>query len=619
MDAVKPPAPETDEYGVTEYTLKCNQAGQICCKGMAQVESGGKVCEPGQNTPKQGFGARCGANQCRPEGHLWFSDCMSEANCASNRGTTDGGNEAGCVDGLKCCRMKKNRCHDEIKDPKKIYLCTGETECTSKGGTPKEKGAGCNVSGSYPQCCEFIDDLESPMPSAGEPLIGLGGSGVGSGRAAPGNRIPRKYRDINAFCFTELECAKESAPENWVKGQGCANKGNTPQGFCKAPAPEYQLQYPLAGVTTISGLKNFIGLIFNYGMGLLLIVSAMFFVYGGLRYLFSAVANDVQVAKTVMTDSLAGLVLGLAAYAILANVNFNTINLRSFDVYMINKLSFYDTIYCKDMKPSAGSAEMKFQDAGTPFAPLNLDITKGYTLSAKQTLCGKEYFIDGGDSLSVCTGSGCGNEGAEKGLCLNCASNPVNCRTSSEKEHACFDSHIGGNIIMAGYERATLDAGNRKMQAFVFCVNGTERTFSQVGDFDIKDKVVSKGIVSGLVSSYAIKFDMGKIKEFKNTCKGKSGLILEHHITTGLNGWWYYYVTKSCKFDYNSSELFNFTIASYVTIGGAFDAMSEDIRQGIFSDAWTLDEALNADGKPILCNVSMAIPKSFTEAVNRHQ
>ena len=531
---------------------------------------------------------------------------MSEADCASNRGTTDGGNKAGCTgDSLFCCRIKKNRCHDEITVPNKIYFCTGETECTAKGGTPKEKGAGCNVSGSYPQCCEFNDDTSVSMGiPVGEPLKGVSAAVEAAGGAVGSKRVPRKYQDINAFCFTETECANASALENWVKGQGCPNKGNTPQGFCKAPAPEYQLQYPLAGVTTISGLKNFIGLIFNYGMGLILIVAAMFFVYGGLRYLFSAVANDVQVAKTVMTDSLAGLVLGLAAYAILANVNFNTVNLRSFDVYMINQLSFYDTIYCADMKPAAGKTEVKFQEAGTPFAPVDLDIKKGYPLSAKDTQCGHEYFIDGGDSLSVCAGSGCG-----KGLCLNCSGGQVNCKSSSEKEHTCFDSHFGGNVVVGGCQSDQMaDWKNNKVEPVLFCDTGSKQEYVELSSVPIEGKKVDKGVVSGQMGGYALKIDMAKVKDFQGKCKGKSGFLLEYHfdtggiVKTGIGGAWYHYIDKKCKVD-PAGDFFSMRLLSgNLYSESAFGKMTPERRTAYFNSSWTLDEVLASEKKPVLCN-----------------
>ncbi|MHB8830795.1 MAG: pilin [Patescibacteria group bacterium] len=514
-------------------------AGTICCKGTVSGTAGGSaeeakgVCPAGQSYTKPGLGAvRCGANQCRVAGYLWFTDCLNESDCAANRGTTDGGNMAGCGEGTFCCRIKKNRCNDSETNPSKIYLCTSETECTSKGGKLTGGASGCNESGSYPKCCEFNDSNEpgkDTMLNAGEPLRGL--TAATGGKTSQISRVARKYQNINSFCFTEAECAKVSDPGSWVSGQGCPSKGNTPQGYCKAPVPQYSLQYPLGGVTTISGLKNFIGLIFNYGMSIIIIVAAVLFIYGGFRYLFSAIADDIQTAKTIMTDSAIGLALGLGAYAILANVNFNTINLRSFDVFMINKLSFYDVLYCSDVKPAAGKTEVKFQDAGSPFAPLELDITKGYPLSMKDTKCGEEYFIEGSDSLSVCSGSTCG-----AGLCLNCSGGTSNCRSSSEKEHVCFDADIGGNIVMEGNLKA------QDIEAQLFCLyksgGDTKALAKRIGKAKFEGKSQSAAMSSGWVGSYSIKYSDKKeaIAAFKKDCQDKGAGNFYMGLTARFSG-----------------------------------------------------------------------------------
>lgn len=611
--------PETDLVG-------CPKPGDVCCKGTAAGTAGGSaeekkgVCPAGQSHTKPGLGAvRCGAGQCRPEGFLWFTDCLSESDCAANRGTTDGGNMAGCGEGTFCCRMKKNRCNDAEINPNKIYLCTSATECTSKGGKLTGGASGCNEGGSYPKCCEFNDSNEpgkDAMLNAGELLQGL--TAATGGKSSQVSRVARKYQNINSFCFTEAECARASDPGNWVSGQGCPSKGNTPQGYCKAPVPQYSLQYPLGGVTTISGLKNFIALIFNYGMSIIIIVAAVLFIYGGFRYLFSAIANDIQTAKTIMTDSAIGLALGLGAYAILANVNFNTINLRAFDVFMINKLSFYDVLYCDDVKPPANKTEVKFQDAGTPFAPTELDITKGYPLSLKDTKCGEEYFIEGGDSLSICAAgaSSCGG----KGICLNCSGGTMNCRSSSEREHVCFDADIGGNLVMEGSMKA------EDIEAQLFCLyksgSDIKALTKRIGKASFEGKSKSAAMSSGWVGSFAIKFADKKdaIAAFKKDCQDKGA----GNVYLGLNARFSGDETAWEKFKRISVSLIpitgfgaggirsldetSFVIgkaacnknivtdnASVIYYKGSFDDLDEAIAQAVIRPVvyWSADEILN--------------------------
>ncbi len=587
-------------------------SGQVCCKGTATGTAGGSteekkgVCPAGQSYTKAGIsGSSCGTNQCRLQGYLYFTDCMTESSCAANRGTTDGGNMAGCGEGTICCRMKKNRCNDASTDPNKIFLCSSDTSCTAKGGKILGKGFGCQ-SPDYPTCCEFTDSIETPMLNAGEPLQGLGGAT--GGVTSPVSRVNRRYQNVNAFCYTEAECVQSSGTKAWVKGNGCPNKGNTPQGYCKAPPPVYELQYPLGGVKTIGDLANFIGLIFNYAMGIIIVVAAVIFVYGGLRYMFAAVSDDVQVGKTIMMDSVIGLLLGLGAYAIMANVNFNTVNLRPFDVFMVNRLAFYDSLYCADVKPAPGKSETKFQDAGTPFAPKELDITKGYTLSLKDTKCGQEYFIEGADSLSVCVGSTCGVGG-----CLNCASGSKDCRSDSEKEHVCVDANIAGNVIVAG------DAyDNEKMQAYLFCKNGNSMEFTKVGSYSMQNKAITKGLSTGVVSMYAIKLNLEEVKNFKNNCPAQSGLIIEHHLKKTLQSF-YYFQNKNCSFNLNKTEIFNPSMGSFPTIDGAFKELTVDKQELILKDAWTLDDVLKTRQSPIMCSITMDVgTSSFWKQPNAH-
>lgn len=500
--------------------------GFSCCKGTVTGTAGGSAeeskssCPTGQSYTKKGIGnIRCGENQCRPQGFLYFTDCLSESDCAGNRGTTDSGNLAGCGEGTFCCRMKKNRCNEESTDPNRIFLCTSDAGCTAKGGKVLGKGFGCNGQ-DYPTCCEFTDSIDTPMLNAGQSLRGLGGATGGSQTQV--NIRARKYQNINSFCFTEMECAQASGPKAWVKGNGCPNKGNTLQGYCKAPPPVYDLQYPIGGVKTIGDLSNFIGLIFNYAMGIIIIVAAVIFVYGGLRYMFAAVSNDVEVGKTIMLDSVIGLLLGLGAYTIMANVNFNTVNLRSFDVFMINKLSFYDTLYCNDVKPPSGKTEVMLQDAGSPLNPLDLDITKGYPVKVSDTQCGKEYFIEGGDSLSICSGNKCNS-----GACLNCAAGGKNCKTDSDKEHTCVDSDFGGNLVL----ESKLKAEDIKGVLFCSYKSGSEIKIDtkELGKADFEGAAKSVSLNSGWIGRYDIKYrdKVGDVEAFKSACASKgAGSVL---------------------------------------------------------------------------------------------
>ncbi len=596
-------------------------------------------CDPGYAYPKAspGLGSGvCATNRCMPNGHLNVAVCVSETVCAGMRGSpiknSSGELEGWGCDTSKdvCCVAKKNRCNDSSTDMNKVYVCATESQCTTgAGGTIYSGGpSGCNTAGSYPVCCELKDSVADPQPSVGEPFIPLPAGTTGAGGGFDVKR--RKFVDINAFCHTEAECFDNAGAGNWVSGQGCPKRGNTPQGYCMSPDPDYELQYPIGGVTTINGLKNFIGLIFNYGMGVIIIAAALLFMYGGFRYMFSAVANDIQTAKTIMVDSLAGLALGLGAYAIMANININTTVLRSYKVPMINRVAFVDLLYCRDIEPAEGKTEAMFQDAGPPDNPLDYDVTKGFTKKLSQTECGREYFVEGGDSLSVCKGETC----AGGKQCFSCAGGLPGCKTASIHEHQCLDYNMGGSIRI-GFPLGSEYIGkwgNKKIQAYMFCITDDKsksgRKFELLAKHDLVDQISSTGMSSGALASYGLTFDRAKVEAFKKSCSGKSGMILEHHLDTDwkvLNVGWgvdvFYYTNKSCSFTNASQEIFK--SATTWSIDSAVQLMYEATPGRVnpnytwtFDNAWTLDEVLNTDKTIIRCDINMGTPS--TELGNWH-
>lgn len=491
-------------------------------------------CNPGYAYPKASPGlgnGPCATDLCMPNGHLNVAVCVPETVCAGMRGSpikdSSGKLQGWGCDDTKyvCCVAKKNRCNDSSTEMNKVYVCATESQCTTgAGGTIYSGGpSGCNDKGAYPVCCELKDSVTDPQPSVGEPFIPLPAGTTGAGGGYDVKR--RKFVDINAFCHTQEECSKVAGVGNWVSGQGCPKKGNTVQGYCMSPDPDYELQYPIGGVTTINGLKNFIGLIFNYGMGAIIIAAALLFMYGGFRYMFSAVANDIQTAKTIMVDSLAGLALGLGAYAILANINVNTTILRSYKVPMINRIAFINVLYCKDVNPLEGKSEVLFQDAGPPNNPINYDVKKGFTKKVKETECGREYFMDGGDSLSVCRGTQCPKP---EETCMSCISGPAvpGCNSTSQHEYKCVD---GSKLQIVGKVNATVTPED--VSARLYCVKEQSGKYiikdsdDISGDAPIKTTVSSAGASSGYIGGYLINdIKEADVLDFDKKCKSDGGV-----------------------------------------------------------------------------------------------
>lgn len=409
----------------------------------------------------------------------------------------------GCSAGV-CCKVSKgiaqkaqnSECYLDYAgaDSGNVHFTCSQNEdaCKADGGASAGSGFGCGS--DKPVCCK----KQGVAPT---------GSTV-SGRTA------RKNIPINSFCFTAKECAE--AGGTWRAGEGCSNKGNLPQGRCTAPEPDYELQNPIIGATTIRGLRSFIGLIFTAGISFALIAAAIMFVFGAFKYMVSAVGAQISRAKETMIDALIGMVLALTSYVILANVAPNTLNMNAFKIDMINRLSFYNVVYCKDLKAGPKEQELMYQDAGTIDKPENLDITKGYPVKSEATQCGRQYFIGGSDSQTVCNGMKCNN-----GVCLNCASGLSECGgVHSTAVFKCSNTQFGGNVMT--------NSGVTPEDVYLtaFC-RWTESGSSKAKSVDLaktkmNNATVNGGSASGKVGGYAFKNLSSSKDEFNeliNECK----------------------------------------------------------------------------------------------------
>src|SRR5262249_31061537 len=145
------------------------------------------------------------------------------------------------------------------------------------------------------------------------------------------------------------------------------------------------------GVTTVKGLRLYVELMFRYMIGIVTIAAAVAFVWGGFRYIIGSSLGDISSAKTIMVDALIGLILSFGAITLLNTLNPATTRYDRLTVYLINKNEFSALEYCKDYKPTPGKA-VKYADAGIPPGSVLFDTAK-FDVEVKQTICGKEYYI----------------------------------------------------------------------------------------------------------------------------------------------------------------------------------------------------------------------------------
>ena len=330
---------------------------------------------------------------------------------------------------------------------------TSDTPTRVRIGSSDEAGYNCAkcsaACATAPGLTDGVPDfaiLPYSAASCGTIAPAPGQTGGAQGNAAL-NQKARTEEQVNPFCFTSAECATAAGSvENFKPGNGCPSKGKDAQGYCRSPEPDQPLQNPIAGVTSIRGLKNYIALLFNVSIGFIIVAASIMFMWGAFKYMVSTISSQIAGASETMVDAVIGLALGLSSYVILTNIAPNTLNFKSYDINMMNRISFFNVVFCKSI---ASKDPAKFGNAGTPEAPLdyNFMLSKtGFDKDAAQTMCGNEYFVEGGTTDSICKGEACPGGG----ICVNCGSGvATSCHTRSQYEFKCADCKAGGNVLTA--------------------------------------------------------------------------------------------------------------------------------------------------------------------------
>lgn len=95
-----------------------------------------------------------------------------------------------------------------------------------------------------------------------------------------------------------------------------------------ASAQGITLGVPIGGQTSVTGLPQYITLIYRYAIGIVATVAIVMVVYGGFRYLLGSAYSDVKRGKEIIKDALIGMIVVLGAYVILNTVNPATLTLR---------------------------------------------------------------------------------------------------------------------------------------------------------------------------------------------------------------------------------------------------------------------------------------------------
>ncbi|GEM_PF-6441484 len=332
----------------------------------------------------------------------------------------------------------------------------------------------------------------------------------------------------NPLCFTPADCASADygkAPDAFVQNTEKCGEG---RGFCLAPEPDLDLSTPILGVSSIKGLRSYIDLIFRFILSIVVITTAVMFVYAGFKYIFGATAGNIASAKDTLLNALIGLVLTLGAVALLKTLNPDTLKFDRLKIYLISKQQLVTLNLCSEYG-KAGS-KIKFAAAGTPPGTKSYTDTKAYTVAAETTDCGQQYYPQGfRPGGATCYGDLC-PQGASCLLCVPSGFGQVasaQCAGKKDTDRTCQKVAFGGSIGWTHYTEplylelmpvcASLQRGSKGIDL------NTVVHDSLPLDGRVSVKANSKDILQGKLS-YAFQVTASDIDSAVKACQGQGGL-----------------------------------------------------------------------------------------------
>lgn len=99
-----------------------------------------------------------------------------------------------------------------------------------------------------------------------------------------------------------------------------------------------QLSIPIGNTQSVSGLPEYVVVLYRYALGIVTLVAIIMVVYGGFRYLLGASTGDVKTGQKVIYDAIGGMVMLFLAYIILYTVNPKTVRLSLPDIRRIQSV-----------------------------------------------------------------------------------------------------------------------------------------------------------------------------------------------------------------------------------------------------------------------------------------
>ncbi len=163
--------------------------------------------------------------------------------------------------------------------------------------------------------------------------------------ACSANQYPS--RTLN--CFSAEQCADVSGTFDDFQPPECSNGFHYcyPSG---SNATKATLQVSIGSLTSPVDLGEYVGAVYSWLIGASTLIAIVLIMVGGLQWSFAAVSSEqIGKAKKRMMNGVAGLVLLLSTYLILATVNPNLVKLQVPQFPMIKTVSLVDNASCDEL------------------------------------------------------------------------------------------------------------------------------------------------------------------------------------------------------------------------------------------------------------------------------
>lgn len=156
---------------------------------------------------------------------------------------------------------------------------------------------------------------------------------------------------LNPVCWPKEECdyrCRAGADKCWgeIQPRECPPDYH----YCYSEPAPTQLQVPIAGIGVIRDMGSYIALLYNYLIGVAVIVAIVMIMYGGFRWITAAGSPEkIGQAKSTIVSAIVGLLLALFSYTLLNTINPALVRLEMPRIKMIRGIVYEKQIVrCSD-------------------------------------------------------------------------------------------------------------------------------------------------------------------------------------------------------------------------------------------------------------------------------